>query len=574
MFDYVQLWPRPLAHVKPCEADGRRRQEEMEVDSSSGGGGSRTFVRQSTGLVREASAVDATIFNAVFSAPVGATLAIGILWALSAFPGADPVWATIIAVIINIPVLIMMALLASSMPRTGGDYVWVSRILAPPLATISNFGAALSAMIGATFWARFFPVFALGPVLVALGVLLDNEMMIEWGTNFQTKNEWVFAGAFTMIVAMTLILIAGVKTTFRWQNAFWITATVGTFIAFLALLVGDSAGFNANFDALNAEFGGGTTSDVIAAAGTAGVQPDVMNFDATLPTVFAIMVFMMWNWWSVYLSGELKSASDRGRQLRVMFGGLLWDGIFITMGLILFFKVIPYDLAVALNTAENSAYAIPSGPWYQFLASLVQNIPILAILILGSFLFWSLPAMVGNTFMPIRSVFAWAFDRLLPERFADVNERTHSPVPAILLVMGLVTAMLVWSILGTDFFTWLALGVEAGVVCVVIVAIAAITFPSRRPDLFQASPANVRVAGIPVLYIVAPLAILVMLFLVYLTVTYPGLALAGNPDNVWQIPAFMGMIVVVGLLLYYVPKFVRRGQGVDVDLVYKELPPE
>jgi amino acid transporter len=546
----------------------------MEVEPVSGGGGSRVFVRQSTGLVREASAIDATIFNAVFSAPVGATLAIGILWALSAFPGADPVWATIIAVILNVPVLIMMALLASSMPRTGGDYVWVSRILAPPLATISNFGAALSAMIGATFWARFFPVFALGPVLVALGVLLDNSAMVEWGTNFQTKNEWIFAGAFSMIIAMTLILIAGVKMTFRWQNVFWIIATVGTFVAFLAFLVGDSAGFNANFDELNGQFGGGTTSDVIAAAGTAGVQPDVMNFDATLPTVFAIMVFMMWNWWSVYLSGELKSASDRRRQMSVMFGGLLWDGIFITLGLILFFKVIPYDLAVALNTGGNTAYAIPSGPWYQFLASLVQNIPVVAVVILGSFLFWSLPAMVGNTFMPIRSVFAWAFDRLLPERFADVNERYHSPVPAILLVMGLVTLMLVWSILGTDFFTWLALGVEAGVVCVVIVGIAAIAFPSRRPDLFQASPANIRVAGIPVLYIVAPLSILVMLFLVYLTVTYPGLALAGNPDNLWQIPAFMGMIVVIGLLLYYVPKFVRRGQGVDVDLVYRELPPE
>ena len=544
------------------------------MDTGTSPGGSRLFVRQSTGLVREASALDATIFNAVFSAPVGATLAIGILWALSAFPGADPVWATIIAVVLNVPVLIMMALLASSMPRTGGDYVWVSRILAPPLATISNFAAALSAMIGATFWARFFPVFALGPVLVALGVLLDNPTLVEWGTNFQTKNEWVFAGGLAMIIAMTLILMAGVKTTFRWQNAFWIIATVGTFIAFLAFLVGDGASFNANFDAQNAEFGGGTTADVIAAACTAGVAPDVMNFDATLPTVFAIMVFMMWNWWSVYLSGELKSASDRGRQLKVMFGGLLWDGIFITLGLILFFKVIPYDLAVALNTGGNEAYAIPSGPWYQFLASLVQNVSILAVLILGSFLFWSLPAMVGNTFMPVRSVFAWAFDRLLPEKFADVNERTHSPVPAILLVMGLVTLMLVWSVLGTDFFTWLALGVEAGVVCIVIVGIAALVFPSRRPDLFQASPANVRVAGIPVLYIVAPLSILVMLFLVYLTVTYPGLALAGNKDNLWQIPAFMGMIVIVGLLLYYVPKFVRRSQGIDVDLVYKELPPE
>src|SRR2546423_14103377 len=92
------------------------------------------FVRRSTGLVREASALDATIYNAVFSAPVGATLAWGVFFALSAFPGADLVWATIISFVLNVPVLIMMALLAASMPRTGGDYVWVSRILSPPPA--------------------------------------------------------------------------------------------------------------------------------------------------------------------------------------------------------------------------------------------------------------------------------------------------------------------------------------------------------------------------------------------------------------------------------------------------------
>jgi amino acid transporter len=537
-------------------------------------GGGRIFVRRSTGLVREASALDATIFNAVFSAPVGATLAIGVLWALSAFPGADPVWATIIAVVLNIPILIMMALLASSMPRTGGDYVWVSRILSPPLAMISNFAAALSAMIGATFWARFFPVFALGPILVGLGVFFDNKTMVDWGTSFQTDTLWIFLGGAVMIVLMTAILVAGIKTTFRWQNTFWIIASLGTFIAFLALLFGDTASFTSHLNELNGKFGGGTAADVLKAAGTAGVAPNLGNFDATLPTVFAIMVFMMWNWWSVYLSGELKSAADRGRQLWVMFGGLLWDGLFIVIGLVLFFKVIPYDLATALNTGGNKAYAIPSGPWYQFLASLVQNIPVLAVIILGSFLFWSLPAMVGNTFMPIRSVFAWAFDRLLPEKFAEVNERTHSPVPAILLVMGLVTAMLAWSVLSTDFFTWLALGVEAGVVCVVIVAIAAMAFPSRRPDLYQASPANVRFLGVPLLYWVAPLSIAVMLFLVYLTVTYPALALAGNKDNLWQIPAFMGMIVIIGLALYYVAKLVRRSQGIDVDLVYRELPPE
>src|SRR5712691_1205517 len=132
MFVCVRLSPRHIAHVKPQVVLREPPGQEVGVDRDPQAGGSQLFVRRSTGLVREASALDATIFNAVFSAPVGATLAIGVLWALSAFPGADPVWATIIAVVLNIPVLIMMALLASSMPRTGGDYAWLNRILSPP----------------------------------------------------------------------------------------------------------------------------------------------------------------------------------------------------------------------------------------------------------------------------------------------------------------------------------------------------------------------------------------------------------------------------------------------------------
>ncbi len=542
------------------------------MDSSTSPGGSRLFVRQSTGLVREASALDATIFNAVFSAPVGATLAFGLFWALSAFPQADFVGVTLITFFINIPVLVMMALLASSMPRTGGDYVWVSRILAPPLALISNFGAALSAMIGATFWARYFAVLALGPVLTSLGAMLGIPTLTEWGTNFQTDKIWTFAGGFAMVALMTAILIAGTKTTFRWQNAFWIIASVGTFLAFVVLAIGSTEDFRANFDTINGAQGGGTMQQVIDAAGVAGTQPDLANLDMTIPAIFVVMTFMMWNWWSVYLSGELKSAMDRRRQMTIMFGALAWDVVFIALGAALLFKVTGFDFVVAVNSGSDQ-YAIPGGGFFQVLAAIVYNIPVLTVLIVGSFLFWSLPAMVGNTFMPIRSVFAWSFDRLLPEKFAEVNDRTHSPVPAILLVMGIVTAMLVWSIWATEFNTWLALGVLAGVVCVVIVAVAAMMFPSRRPDLYQASPANLRIAGIPVLYIVAPLSILVMLFLVYGVLAYPPLAL-GSPDNAWWVPAFLGMIIVVGLVIYYGAKLIRRSQGIDIDLVYKELPPE
>ncbi len=543
-------------------------------------GGSQLFVRQSTGLVREANAVDATIFNAVFSAPVGATLAWGVFFALSAFPGADLVWATIISFLINIPVLIMMSLLASSMPRTGGDYVWVSRILSPPLALVSNFGAALSATIGATFWARYFPVFALGPILATLGVIFDNQTLITWGQNFQDQSGhplWVFLGAMVMVVLMGAILIAGLRTTFRWQNVFWIIASLGTFLAFAVLLLGSNHDFVNNFNALNAKYGGGTATQIISAAGAGGAHADAGNLNATLPSIFVVMTFMMWNWWSVYLSGELKSAANRGRQMGIMFGALAWDVIFICLGVILLFKVTGYNFMVAVNTggtAVGDVLKIPTSPWYHFMAALVYNIPVVTVLIVGSFLFWSLPAMVGNTFMPIRTWFAWAFDRLLPEKLAEVNERTHSPVWAILLELVIITLMLVWSIVSTDFQTWLALGVLAGVVTVVIVAVAAFIFPERRPDLYRASPANMTVLGVPVLKIVAPLSVLVMLYLTWCTLAFPALALAGNPNNWWQVPAFMGMIVVVGLVVYFGSKYIRRSQGIDIDLVYRELPPE
>jgi amino acid transporter len=536
---------------------------------------SQLFVRKSTGLVREASALDATIFNAVFSAPVGATLAWGVFFALTAFPGSDLVAAVLWSFVLNVPILIMMSLLASSMPKTGGDYVWVSRILSPPAALVSNFGAAFSAIIGATFWARYFPVFALGPVLVTLGTIFHSHALVTAGTHIQADKGWIFLGGLVMILWMTAILIAGTKATFKWQNVFWIIASVGTLLAFVVLLFSSKGSFTNHFNSISHTFGakGNAYNGVISTAHAASAHPHAFG-SATTPAIFVIMTFMIWNWWSVYLSGELKSASNRNRQMSIMFGALSWNVIGLVAGVLLLYKVTSYQFIVGANTVPNAAYVLPTGPFYHFFAGLAVNSNVLTTIIVASFLFWSLPAMVGNTFMPIRSVFAWSFDRVLPERFSNINERFHSPVAAILLVMALVTLMLAWSVTATTFQTLLALGVLAGVVCVVIVGVAAFAFPIRRPDLYGSSPANIKLLGIPVLQIVAPLSIAVVAFLTWEAWHYPALALSGDTGNRWEIPAFMGGVVVVGLLIYYIARAVRRSQGIDLDLVYKELPPD
>jgi len=533
----------------------------------------RLFVRNSTGLVRSASAVDATIFNAVISAPIGSTLAWSIFFTLVAFPSADPVGVLVLTLIINIPVLIMFALLGASMPRVGGDYVWVSRILSPPLALISNLCMIMGGLLGAAYFAKFFSVFALGPALVAGGSLAHNNTLITWGTSFQTNKGYIVAAALVMVALQTYILIRGTKSTFRWQNGAFLIAMVGIIVAFIALAVANRTEFVNNFNTLNKSFGGGTADAVIASAGAAHAAPDLANMSATLPTLFSIQGFMMWNFWSVYMSGELKSASNRRRQLTIMFGALVFDVVMLIIGTLLLFHVVGYKFMYAVNAAPK-AYAIPSGPFYSFLAALSLNTPVITVIILGCFLFWALPSMIANTFMPIRSFFAWSFDRLMPEKLADVNERTHSPVIAIVVVNVIIAALTIWSVYSNVFQLVLGLIVLAGCLGVVIVAAAAIALPIRRPELYRASPANVKFLGIPVLFIVAPLSIAIFVTLAVVSTQYPALVMNGNSSNFWWIPAWFAGLIVVGAALYYVPRYIRSRRGINVSFVYKELPPE
>lgn len=539
---------------------------------------SSLFVRQSSGLVREASTLDAMIFNAVFSAPVGATLAFGIFYALGTSPGADLVQALLIAFIVNIPVCIMMSMMASAMPRTGGDYVWISRILHPAVAVYSNFSASVSALIGAAFWARSFAVLAVGPTLAVLGAVTNNNNLISAGNAVSGTNAtgqwWTFGLGLVLIIILAVAMSSGTKVSFRVQNTCWIIASIGTFLAFLALIIASNPAFVANFNAFAQPFTHSANSyqAIQNAAAKAGFTFNGGHlFSATVPVVAIIMTFMMWNWWSVYMAGELKSAGKLNRQLSIMLGALVWDSLFLIVGVLLLYRSAGEQFIASINflTTTTTGYTLPVQPYYNLMASIAANNSVFALLIAISFLFWNLPAMFPNTFMPVRTIFAWSFDRILPSKLSEVSERTHAPIPAIITASVIVLAILIWSVLSVSFFTLLSLGVLAGVVTILTVSVAALAFPFRRPELYRNSPANISVAGIPVLSIAAVLSIVVMIGLAYVVLSYPQLGIVP-----WQGFAFMGSLVVLGLLIYFVARAVRSTQGINLDLIYRELPPE
>ncbi len=241
------------------------------------------------------------------------------------------------------------------------------------------------------------------------------------------------------------------------------------------------------------------------------------------------------------------------------------------VGVLLLYRSAGEQFIASINflTTTTTGYTLPVQPYYNLMASIAANNSVFALLIAISFLFWNLPAMFPNTFMPVRTIFAWSFDRILPSKLSEVSERTHAPIPAIIMASVIVLAILTWSVLSVSFFTLLSLGVLAGVVTILTVSVAALAFPFRRPELYRSSPANISVAGIPVLSIVAVLSIVVMIGLAYVVLSYPQLGIVP-----WQGFAFMGSLIVLGLLIYFVARAVRSNQGINLDLIYHELPPE
>ena len=150
---------------------------------------------------------------------------------------------------------------------------------------------------------------------------------------------------------------------------------------------------------------------------------NVLGYEGFIPftkhlLIAIVMTFMMWNWWSVYIAGELKSAGKLRRQLSVMLGALAWDTLFLIIGVLLLYRSAGEQFIASINflSTSTTGYALPVQPYYNLMASIVANNPVFAILIAVSFLFWNLPAMFPNTFMPVRTIFAWSFDFITKEK--------------------------------------------------------------------------------------------------------------------------------------------------------------
>jgi len=357
--------------------------------------GQELFVRKSSGLVREISAKDALVYNVLIMAPT-AVYIYGV-WAMLLFPGVHLPSTALIAMLLSLVVGLYYAFMSAILPRTGGDYVWVSRLLHPALGFMMNFFLFNVLLAVAGSYIPWFSQYALSPLFEYLGKpqLVD----VVNSTNFM----FGFAVVYYILIALSMIWGTRLSKYIFW--VFFLGAIIG-FATYAAILLSNGPEvFASNLQAK----AGVDVNSLVQQAKQAGM-PIGFLLSATLAgTMFTILNFLGFNS-SVYISGEIKNVKKAQifaiLGAVVLFGVLTWLVYQVTyMG---YGATTLASLSYLLGT-DN--YPLSHEPFFHFLLQYFNPNPILyAVVVLG----WScmvLGAIYVYVFTTVRLLFAWAFDR-------------------------------------------------------------------------------------------------------------------------------------------------------------------
>jgi amino acid transporter len=169
--------------------------------------------------------------------------------------------------------------------------------------------------------------------------------------------------------------------------------------------------------------------------------------------------------------------------------------------------------------------------------------------------------------MAQRAVLAWALDGLAPQWAGEVNERWHTPIPAILVafLMG-ESFMLLFAFIPS--FRTIVLLIPLYFGLAVTMAVGTF-FPFVRKEFFDQSMATAKVAGIPVMSIVCGIS--TVLLLIYSFVLWNDPVAAGTDQR----PLIVCAAMIVGIAIYYFAlRAYRRRRGEDISVIFKRIPVE
>jgi amino acid transporter len=133
--------------------------------------------------------------------------------------------------------------------------------------------------------------------------------------------------------------------------------------------------------------------------------------------------------------------------------------------------------------------------------------PVLILLFALGFSVSTLVSAGGLGFAPIRNVFAWSFDRLIPTKFAELDSRYRAPWLALCSVTFVAWLFFLVDVWKPEWGLYISFTIAAWMIGWLVLGISGLLFPIVRPQLFDATPPLVQ-RGLPATTVVAGMVLL------------------------------------------------------------------
>jgi basic amino acid/polyamine antiporter, APA family len=529
------------------------------------------FLRKATGLVRGWSVRDSLIYACLATNFV--TLGIyEISFAGPTFPKGQMITAVIISGIWVSFLVIAYTGLVVTIPRAGGDYVWQTRIL----------GSGIGFVMAATGW--WFILWLWAPIygnILAVQLFEPLWATLKWtwptgGAAWFGSHNGIFVVSLITIVLAGILVSIGMAGYAKVQRWCFIGGLIGFAVIVILLLLNSHADFVAAFNREGQSLFGVKNAYAATnhAATKAGVTTYPISFGPLGPTFLLIpflMFFILWPNWGTTLYGEVRGASDFRRVFSGMFFGLWLTVILTVIALLLIAKTFSWDFYQNLNGLNNNLTP-QFGIWpypFMFTGWLVHNTAFQVILILVLSLWFF--GWVGTLFLSsTRVIFAAAFDRVLPDRAAEVSEKRRVPLYSLVLMLLPAIGLSALYAYNTTFVTYTLDATLVIAVTYLFSSIAVIILPLRKPELWFASPASkVKLLGVP---IVPVAGVVTLALLVYNLYEWLSNDLYGVNKSSSLI--YMGAMYLLAIVIYVGARIIRNRQGIDLGLINKEIPVE
>jgi amino acid transporter len=526
------------------------------------------FSRKSSGLIRVGGTLDVFIFN-VGLVSVGIAIAYNQYYGPSLYPGAQPWISTLFAVAGMLFVAAAFYCWSVVFPRSGGVYVFLSRTISPGVAFVMSLIETVILLYYAALAAGLIVQVGLSSFFGAVGMVGHNATLTSWGVTV-AKPAGVFWIGTLIIVVASAVLISGTRRYFTVQRVLFAVAVAGLAVIAVVMLVGTRSGFSSSLTSLT----GLHYNQVIATAEKHGFVAASTSLSESWKFIVWPLLPLLGAVQSVGIGGEIKKV--RRSQLLGMLGAVVATGVVIAIFALLANKVFGYTFQGAI--AYNAITGVPSGttataPWFAVLAGILAHNVFLSVIILATFAAWIwfwIPAEMAYT---TRSMIAWSFDRVAPNRLGFVSETTHTPVVAIgISTVGAVVFMWLIAFKAVAFLTF----IEVLLVVWGTVMVAAVLFPVTRRALYNASPArNFKLGPIPVMPAAGAISAVFFAVMFYLLWNDP---IAAGPlihPSKMPIEAWITLgALIAGTAWYLGAKAYRKRQGIDISLAFHQIPIE